>query len=101
MEMGLSWEGGRKEGGEGERGGREGERGKWEGERGKWEGERGEREGGRGKGEGDRGEGVKRWKMAGNLKKAGNLKLVACVFWSHPQLGDEGKVSDINMRRIS
>ena len=74
--MGLSWEGGRKEGGEGERGGREGERGKWEGERGKGEGERG-------KGEGDRGEGVKRWKMAGNLKKAGNLKLVAPkIVWS-------------------
>ena len=43
--------------------------------------------------------------MAGNLikstdKMAGNLKQVACVFWSHPQLGDEGQVSDINMRRI-
>ena len=35
-----------------------------------------------------------RWKMAGNLKQ------VACVFWSDPQLGDEGKVLDINMRRI-
>ena len=35
-----------------------------------------------------------RWKLAGNLKQ------VACVFWSHPQLGDEGQVSDINMRRI-
>ena len=33
-------------------------------------------------------------------KKAGNLTQVACVFWCHPQLGDEGQVSDINMRRI-
>ena len=35
--------------------------------------------------------------MAGNLtkstdKRAGNLKQVACVFWCHPQLGDEGQV---------
>ena len=58
----------------------------------KGEGERGGREGGRG---------GKVWRW-GNLKVgwkslAGNLK-VACVFCSDPQLGDEGKVSDINMR---
>ena len=55
---------GRKEGRkEGARGGREGERGKGEGERGEREGE-------------GRGEGVKRWKMAGNLK------LVPKIVWS-------------------
>ena len=68
-----------KEGrGKGARGGREGERGR-----------AGGRKGGRG----------------GKVLVAGNLKKLAAPppsmrLWCDPQLGDEGRVSDINMRRI-
>ena len=96
MEMGLS-EGrkgqGRGKGGKGARGGRKGRAGgrKGEGGRGETGGKGWKVENGGG---GKFDQGYYRWKLAGNLKQ------VACVFWSHPQLGDEGQVSDINMRRI-
>ena len=70
MEMGLSWEGGRKEGA------RKGAGGK---------GGRGGREGGRGRagGGGNRGEGVESEKWREIYKMAGNLKLVAPkIVWS-------------------
>ena len=69
--------------------------GRGKGARGGQEGESGGRKGGRGGRKGENGDG----KFESVKKRAGNLK-VACVFWSDPQLGDEGRVSDINMRRI-
>ena len=79
MEMGLS-EGRKGEGGKGRAGG----------------GGRKGRAGGR-----NRGEGVENGARAGNLKFLKTLLLhQACVFWCDPQLGDEGKLLAINMRRI-
>ena len=63
------------------------------------EGESGGREGEKGRaGGGNRGEGVENGGRAGNLKNFAappSMRL-----WCDPQLGDEGRVSDINMRRV-
>ena len=66
-----------------------------EGRKGQGEGGRAKVEGGRAKG---RAVGGKGWKRAGNLKNFAappSMRL-----WCDPQLGDEGKVLAINMRRI-
>ena len=78
--------------------------GRGKGARGQGEGESGGREGERGRAGGrKRGEGWKR--AAGNLKLRSNITGLLPTGWSHacfgyPHLGDEGRFSDINMRRI-
>ena len=58
-------------------------------------------EGGRAGGRKGRAGGVENGARAGNLKFLKTLLLhQACVFWCDPQLGDEGKVLAINIRRI-
>ena len=57
-------------------------------------------EGGRAKGEGGRGEGVEKGGKFENVKNLAAPPPPSMRLWCDPQLGDEGKVSDINMRRI-